>query len=50
MNNYLESEIDEYVGAILDGVEQLAEENNETKENVLKRIVSDLTAISKLGW
>lgn len=50
MDANLEGDILDYIGEVLNKVEEIAEDNNKSKEDVLYLLLNELNAIHVIGW
>lgn len=50
MDANLEGDIMDYIGEILNRVEEIAEDNNKSKEDVLYLLLNELNTIHVIGW
>ena len=50
MDTNLEDDILDYIGEVLNKVEEIAEDNNKSKEYVLYLLLNELNTINVIGW
>ena len=50
MDENLEGDIMDYIYEVLNKVEEIAEDNNKSKEDVLYLLLNELNAIHVTGW